>query len=529
MRATARAQSTRSLTATGGRCCAPHRVHVARPQHVAPTQQRQRRAVAVRGTADDTLTADVVIVGAGIVGLFAAADLLKAGLSVALLERRGLCAGATGAGQGYLWMAHRNPGSVGWALAARSVALWQRQVESDPAFREAIEWQDCGSLLVATSPTEAAALSERQMHLNEVGVRASYMDGRRLADAEPGLALPPGGAALLVQADTQINGRKAAHILLDKCRASPDFTDVMGEGGEVQGLELAAGPGAGHVVRTKGGRVRARHALVLAAGVWTGGLLAAATAEPQWQALLQPRRGHLLELPQPAGMPRVAHGIMEMSYTKHYAQAAAGGAKAAASGPNHDEEVDITFTATTSASGTLLVGSSREFSGWDVTPSPAVVSAIMQRAALFLPGLQPAAAQAAAAAAPGSSSGGVPGLSVRVGLRPYAVGGLPLVGPVAGAPGLFVAAGHEGSGLCMGPATGQLLSRHVRKHVGASSTAAGAGGGPPAAAPTAAAAAAAAAAKKGKGAAVDSLDTASFNDLLPDVRRKAAFADAARK
>jgi hypothetical protein len=32
------------------------------------------------------------------VGLFAASDLLKAGLSVALLERKGLCAGATGAG-----------------------------------------------------------------------------------------------------------------------------------------------------------------------------------------------------------------------------------------------------------------------------------------------------------------------------------------------------------------------------------------------------------------------------------------------
>ena len=38
-------------------------------------------------------------------------------------------------------MAHRNPGSVGWALAARSVALWQRLVAADPAFRAAVEWQ----------------------------------------------------------------------------------------------------------------------------------------------------------------------------------------------------------------------------------------------------------------------------------------------------------------------------------------------------------------------------------------------------
>ena len=201
----------------------------------------------------------------------------------------------------------------------------------------------------------------------------------------------------------------------------------------------------------------------------------------------------------------------------------------------------------------------------------------MQRAALFLPGLQPAAAQAAAAAAAGagsssssssSSSGdsGVPGMSVRVGLRPYAVGGLPMVGPVAGAPGacegacvraailnpsnrplqlkrlattttttttttthaagLFVAAGHEGSGLCMGPATGQLLSRHVRKHMGATATATAPSSSPSTSAAVAPAAPATAAAA---GTKADSLDTASFQDLLPDVRRKAALAKAGTK
>ncbi|KAG2422315.1 hypothetical protein HXX76_016140, partial [Chlamydomonas incerta] len=181
--------------------------------------------------------------------------------------------------------------------------------------------------------------------------------------------------------------------------------------------------------------------------------------------------------------------------------------------------------------------SSREFSGWETDPSPAVVSAIMQRAALFLPGLQPAAAQAAAAAAAAaidsssssgssSSSAGVPGMTVRVGLRPYAVGGLPMVGPVAGAPGLFVAAGHECSGLCMGPATGQLLSRHVRKHVGAAAAAAA-----PASSSSSSASSTSSAAAAGGTAAkkADSLDTRSFEDLLPDVRRKAAFGSAAGK
>jgi glycine/D-amino acid oxidase-like deaminating enzyme len=34
-------------------------------------------------------------------------------------------------------------------------------------------------------------------------------------------------------------------------------------------------------------------------------------------------------------------------------------------------------------------------------------------------------------------------------------------GPVSGVEGLFVAAGHEGSGLTLGPATGELISDYV--------------------------------------------------------------------
>jgi hypothetical protein len=109
----------------------------------------------------------------------------------------------------------------------------------------------------------------------------------------------------------------------------------------------------------------------------------------------------------------------------------------------------------------VVSGSSREFTGFDTAPSAGVVAAILSRAAAFLPSLQHAAdAARAAAAAAGSESpptvggtgaqtvtagggghggggkgGALEGLSVRVGLRPFAVGGLPLIGPVDGAPG----------------------------------------------------------------------------------------------
>ena len=48
-----------------------------------------------------------------------------------------------------------------------------------------------------------------------------------------------------------------------------------------------------------------------------------------------------------------------------------------------------------------------------------------------------------------------------MGLRPYALGGLPFIGPVEGVPGLFLAAGHEGAGLTMAPATAELVVQHL--------------------------------------------------------------------
>jgi glycine/D-amino acid oxidase-like deaminating enzyme len=84
-------------------------------------------------------------------------------------------------------------------------------------------------------------------------------------------------------------------------------------------------------------------------------------------------------------------------------------------------------------------GSSREFAGWETVKQERVVDAIMERAVQFLPELKTTPAD------------------TRVGLRPYAVAGAPTVGWVPGLPGIMVAAGHEGSGLCLGPGTADVV------------------------------------------------------------------------
>lgn len=75
-----------------------------------------------------------------------------------------------------------------------------------------------------------------------------------------------------------------------------------------------------------------------------------------------------------------ATGISEprLYFLQHY--------KAQAADPVGND-LAITFAATTSASGSLLVGSSREFAGFDRQRAFEVERAILKRAAKFLPHL----------------------------------------------------------------------------------------------------------------------------------------------
>lgn len=177
--------------------------------------------------------------------------------------------------------------------------------------------------------------------------------------------------------------------------------------------------------------VRAAHGVVVTLGAWSGDFLAQQLSDARWAGAFRPRRGLLLEMPRPQGMPAVRHGLMEasvcvggsslygmcmhwlmwpdrlkvvpgrhsiekapdpnllpalaaqMGYTAHYAHSSS----SSSGQPAADGGLDITFTTTTSASGTLLVGSSREFCGFGRGGEDQVVDAIMQRAAHFVPGL----------------------------------------------------------------------------------------------------------------------------------------------
>jgi len=162
---------------------------------------------------------------------------------------------------------------------------------------------------------------------------------------------------------------------------------------------------------------------VVAPGPWSRALVEAAGASLP----LEPRKGQLVRLRAPRP-DYVRHKVVEAAYLDSVASADAG--------------LQITTVTETTWEGDVLVGSSRERRGFDVSVDDEVTEAMVDRAARLFPGLRDLAVDAAWA-----------------GLRPWLPDHLPAIGPSGAVEGLWVATGHEGAGVALGPVSGRLVAQ----------------------------------------------------------------------
>jgi len=113
---------------------------------------------------------------------------------------------------------------------------------------------------------------------------------------------------------------------------------------------------------------------------------------------------------------------------------------ASAHGPSR-ESPSVAFNLQPRATGQMLLGSSREFAGFDASINRAVRSRMIRRGLSFMPALA-----------------GLSAIRTWVGFRPATPDNLPLVGRWPRTPRLFVAAGHEGLGVTTALGTARLAA-----------------------------------------------------------------------
>jgi D-hydroxyproline dehydrogenase subunit beta len=202
---------------------------------------------------------------------------------------------------------------------------------------------------------------------------------------------------------------------------------LLVEGDRVTGVVVDGGP-------------LAAGAVVLATGPWTRPLAARAGVDlPVGGA-----RGWLL---QTAPLPwTVGHTLLDAGWATPGDPTSPGRAPTVEelAGGADGTEPWSAFALQQGAGGHAVVGGSLAASLREDSEHPETARGLARRALRFVPGLA-----------------GVPVVAAWSGVRPVTPDGHPLVGPVPGLAGLWVAAGHGPIGVLAAPATARMLAEHL--------------------------------------------------------------------
>jgi glycine/D-amino acid oxidase-like deaminating enzyme len=360
-----------------------------------------------------TFKTDVVVIGGGIVGAACAYYLCAAGLDVHLVERHFPASGTSRACDGLILLWDKSGAEL--ELGQASAALWGDLSEMlDLDF----EYARTGTVLLAESEEGVAVARERAAAMDTVGVRVEDLDGPGLRSLEPNLAPDLAGGAFFPD-DAQVDPRRATLALL---AAAQRQGLALHTHAEVIAIRQTGEGGRINAVITRTGEI-ATETVVCAAGAWSNDVARLVGVETP----IRPRKGHILVTAKAPGL--IQHPLLEGDY--------------AATVKSASEGLEVAFVAEMTASGTLLLGSSRQFVGFDRTASLPVLRALAAKAARFLPCL---------------TSNGVKVIRSYAGLRPWSPDHQPLIGPVEAVPGFYLAAGHEGAGIGLAPVTGRLIA-----------------------------------------------------------------------
>jgi sarcosine oxidase subunit beta len=349
--------------------------------------------------------ADVVVVGAGVVGASVAFHLAEGGIDTLVLDRGGPASGST-ARSGALIRAH-------YPTALEADLAWESLTDYFERWGERVGGR-CGftrtgfAYLVGASNVEA--LRHNVALQRRVGVETELADPEELGALDPalstdGIALaayePRGGYAdPTATALGFLTAARAFGARFERRRV----TSLLERGGEIRGVQTDDGPVGARLV-------------VLAAGAWS-----------------VPLAGSVgLDLPiRPA---RVSVALFERPYEL----------------PTHLTIIDSIegFYARPAAERATLVGSrdSLEWLDGPDEPTPEPGGAFVEDVSLRLGRRLPALANA-------------PYRSGRSGILDMTPDGRPILGP-AGPDGLYLAAGWSGTGFKKAPAVGAEVARWI--------------------------------------------------------------------
>ncbi len=352
-------------------------------------------------------TTDVVIVGAGVIGLAMARALNEHGIKrITVIERAEPGAEASSAAAGMLApQAEADSADELFELCVKSRDLypgWADSLLNETGID--IELDRTGTLYLAFNENDEAELARRYHWQTDAGFPVERLSSREVLELEPSIS-PSVRAALRLPLDVQVENRLLVSALVTSLRQRN--VDLL-TGVSVESLSVVGGRITG--VETEFGSIQAP-IVVVAIGAWTSFLTTADShAAP---VRIEPVRGQMLCFESARPIRHV------LNSPRGYVV------------PRHDRRI--------------LAGSTSEFAGFDKHVTGKGIRTIVD-AALEI------AYEAVCNA---------PLLSSWAGLRPRATDGLPIIGSCPNTSGLYYATGHYRNGILLAPITGELLAEQI--------------------------------------------------------------------
>jgi glycine oxidase len=343
-----------------------------------------------------------LIIGGGVVGLSLAYELSRRNRSVTVIDQGPLGQEASWAGAGILPPANAatalHPLDQLRALSNQLRPQWAERLLAETGIDNG--FRRCGSLHLARTPGEAAALAALDRSLAEQQIRCRRLTSAEVSQLEPALNQRDLRAAFEIPDECQLrNPRHLKALAAACCQAGVKIHE------HCQAIELLHAGGRATAVRTSQGDLTA-DAVVLTAGAWTQAML----AREQIRSGIFPMRGQMVLFRRER--PPFRRVINE--------------------GPRYLVPRD---------DGYVLAGSTEEEAGFDKSTTREAIADLTQFAIDLVPALREATIE-----------------RTWAGLRPASFDSFPYIGRMPGVENVFVASGHFRSGLHLSPGTAVVLA-----------------------------------------------------------------------
>ena len=338
------------------------------------------------------------------IGLSAARESARRGLTVLVLEKAAPGRGSTWAAAGMLsplGEARESGPSLDFGLESlRMYRSWVDTLEAESGMT--FGYRECGKLHLARSRSESVKLEEKLGRAASRGLRVERIGLDRLRDEEPTLSYSV-RSGLLIHDDFRLDNRQLVGALLESCRQAGVQVQT---GKAVHSVRIADNRVQG-VTLSDGERING-DAVLVAAGAWAGSL----GGVPR-ELRVRPIRGQMLSI---APSTPLSTRVLE------------------------SEDVYLVPR----DDGRLLVGATVEDVGFVEANTAEGTRRLLDSAIELVPAL-----------------GSAPIIDMWSGFRPRTEDGDPIIGPDAETEGLYYATGHFRKGILLAPLTARIVGALV--------------------------------------------------------------------